>query len=52
MFGKSMAGAGAHHGDHRHPHDPMDAVEWTAMLAAIAFVVVLIVALAFQIGRP
>ena len=52
MFHKNVAAAGGRHPDHRHPHDPADVVEWAAMLMAVAFVVTLVVALAFQVGRP
>lgn len=43
---------GRHHSTHHHPHDPADAVEWAAMLLGFAFVITVVVALAFQIGTP
>jgi hypothetical protein len=37
---------------HHHPHDPSDIIEWVVMLAAGALAITMVVALAFQIGRP
>lgn len=49
MFGRNVGAGGQ--SAHRHPHDPSDIIEWVATLFAIAFVITVVVALAFQIGK-
>ena len=35
-----------------HPHDPSHMIEWIVMVLAAAMAITLVLALAFQIGKP